>query len=213
MGNEYNIFTRSVKTIMMTYAILTSVAISHISNNIDTTIREEVKYEATLLDDKNKSFTKSIIEEELATFKETEQINEPPTEDIQETTNEYQSEDDNNTSIFSYDEKHLIAKVCLAEAEDQTELGKRLVISTILNRIDSEVYADNVYDVVYQPYQFEVMSNGRIDKVTVTDEVIQLVEEEIVDRTNEDVIYFRMDYYSEYGTPLFVEDDHYFSGF
>ena len=114
---------------------------------------------------------------------------------------------------YTDDEIYLMAKVCLAEAEDQTELGKKLVISTILNRVDSSKYANNVYDVVHQPWQFEVMHNGRIDRVTVTDDILELVKSEIRERTNHDVIYFRMDHYSEYGTPLFVEDDHYFSGF
>lgn len=116
-------------------------------------------------------------------------------------------------SQFTYDERYLIAKVCMAEAEGESEYGKRLVISTILNRIDSGYYSNNVYDVVYQPYQFEVMMNGRIDRVEVDDYVLALVDEEIINRTNYDVIYFRTDYYSEYGTPLFQEGNHYFSGF
>lgn len=116
-------------------------------------------------------------------------------------------------SAFSEDEIYLMAKVCLAEAEDQTEYGKRLVVSTILNRLDSGIYGDTIYDVVYAPYQFEVMNNGRIDRVEVDEYTLELVRQETISRSNYDVIYFRMDYYSEYGTPLFVEDDHYFSGF
>lgn len=116
-------------------------------------------------------------------------------------------------SAFSEDEIYLMAKVCLAEAEDQTEYGKRLVVSTILNRLDSGIYGDTIYDVVYAPYQFEVMNNGRIDRVEVDEYTLELVRQETISRSNYDVIYFRMDHYSEYGTPLFVEDDHYFSGF
>lgn len=116
-------------------------------------------------------------------------------------------------SSYTDDEIYLMAKVCLAEAEGETELGKRLVVSTILNRIDSGYYSNNVYDVVFQPYQFEVTMNGRLDRVTVTDDVIQLVKEEIQNRTSYEVIYFRTDHYSEYGTPLFQEDSHYFSAF
>lgn len=153
------------------------------------------------------------VTEEVVETIESEPVVEDTVEVIESEPTVEVAQSYNESSLFSYDEKYLMAKVCLAEAEDQTELGKRLVISTILNRIDSDYYPDDVYSVVYQPYQFEVMSNGRIDRVTVTDDVMQLVEEEIQNRTNYDVIYFRMDYYSEYGTPLFVEDDHYFSGF
>lgn len=118
-----------------------------------------------------------------------------------------------SVSTFSEDEIYLMAKVCLAEAEDQTEYGKRLVVSTILNRLDSGIYGDTIYDVVYAPYQFEVMMNGRIDRVEPDEYTLDLVRQETISRSNYDVIYFRMDHYSEYGTPLFVEDDHYFSGF
>lgn len=118
-----------------------------------------------------------------------------------------------SVSTFSEDEIYLMAKVCLAEAEDQTEYGKRLVVSTILNRLDSGIYGDTIYDVVYAPYQFEVMMNGRIDRVEPDEYTLDLVRQETISRSNYDVIYFRMDYYSEYGTPLFVEGDHYFSGF
>lgn len=114
---------------------------------------------------------------------------------------------------YTEDEIYLMAKVCLAEAEGESELGKRLVISTILNRVDSGYYSNNVYDVIYQPYQFEVTMNGRLDRVSVTDDIITMVKEEIQSRTNYNVIYFRTDYYSEYGTPLFQEGSHYFSSF
>ena len=47
----------------------------------------------------------------------------------------------------------LIALVTMAEAEGECEQGKRLVIDTILNRMDSEYFPDNIHDVIYQPYQ------------------------------------------------------------
>lgn len=141
-----------------------------------------------------------VIEEEPVVEESVEIVEEP----IQATS---------SVSTFSEDEIYLMAKVCLAEAEDQTEYGKRLVVSTILNRLDSGIYGDTIYDVVYAPYQFEVMMNGRIDRVEPDEYTLDLVRQETISRSNYDVIYFRMDYYSEYGTPLFVEDDHYFSGF
>lgn len=115
---------------------------------------------------------------------------------------------------YSKEDIELIALVTMAEAEGESEQGKRLVIDTILNRVDSEdsYMPDTVYDVVYQKGAFSSMWNGRVDRVEVTDEVIQLVREEMESRTNYDVLYFHANKYGKYGTPLFAEGNHYFSG-
>ena len=115
------------------------------------------------------------------------------------------------SQLYSEDEIYTMAKVCMAEAENQSEYGKRLVISTILNRLDSGIYGSTIYDVVYAPYQFEVTMNGRLERVEPDDYMIELVRQEISNRSNYDVFYFRTNYYSEYGTPMFIDGDHYFS--
>lgn len=115
------------------------------------------------------------------------------------------------SQLYSEDEIYTMAKVCMAEAENQSEYGKRLVISTILNRLDSGIYGSTIYDVVYAPYQFEVTMNGRLERVEPDDYMIELVRQEISNRSNYDVFYFRTSYYSEYGTPMFIDGDHYFS--
>lgn len=114
---------------------------------------------------------------------------------------------------YTDEDVELLALIMLAEAEDQTELGQRLVVDVILNRVDSERHPDTIHAVVYQKNQFAVTTNGRLNRVTVTDEARALVREELESRTNYDVIYFRMDHYHGFGTPLFKEDDHYFSGY
>lgn len=115
--------------------------------------------------------------------------------------------------IISDDELELLALVTMAEAEDESELGKRLVIDTVLNRVDSSHFPNTITDVIYQKHQFTSMWNGRYKKTYVDDYVRNLVLEELKDRTNSDVIFFRMDRYSDYGTPLFKEDGHYFSAY
>ena len=105
----------------------------------------------------------------------------------------------------------LIALVTMAEAEGESEEGKRLVISTILNRIDHERFPDTVNGVVYQRNAFEVMHNGRINRCYVTESNRELVISELQNRTNYDVVYFRSGHYSSYGTPLFKVGNHYFS--
>ena len=49
---------------------------------------------------------------------------------------------------ISQEEIELIALVTMAEAEGETELGQRLVIDTILNRVDDSHFPDNVTDVI-----------------------------------------------------------------
>lgn len=112
---------------------------------------------------------------------------------------------------MSREDIELIALVTMAEAEGESEEGQRLVIDTILNRMDSEKYPDTVEEVVYQKSQFSSMWNGRVDRCEVTEELCQLVEEELDSRTNNEVIYFHADRYSKYGTPMFSIGGHYFS--
>lgn len=113
--------------------------------------------------------------------------------------------------ILTPEEIDLIALVTMAEAEGECEEGKRLVIDTILNRVDDYRFPDTVYDVIYQKNAFEPMWNGRIDRCYVMDEIVDLVKEEMVSRTNYDCVYFCAGDYSIYGTPLFKVDHHYFS--
>lgn len=116
---------------------------------------------------------------------------------------------------ISEEDIRLIALVTMAEAEGESELGKRLVIDTILNRLDSDnpYYPDTVHGVIYQKYQFEAVWNGRIDRCYVMDDIVQLVKEELQSRTNYDVMFFRTLHYSEYGIPMFQEGNHYFSSY
>lgn len=115
------------------------------------------------------------------------------------------------TKPIIYDDVELIALCTMGEAEGESEYGQRLVIDTILNRVDSKHFPNTIKGVIYQPNQFEAMWNGRIDRCTVTDEMRQLVIEEMESRTNYDVVFFQQNKYSPYGTPLFKEGCHYFS--
>lgn len=105
----------------------------------------------------------------------------------------------------------LLALVALAEAEGEGEYGQRLVIDTILNRVDHEAFPNTIEDVIFQKNAFSSMQNGRSDRVTITNQIRATVIEELYKRTNDEVGYFRTSHYSRYGTPLFVEGNHYFS--
>ena len=114
-------------------------------------------------------------------------------------------------TVLTKNEIDLIALVTMAEAEGEPEEGKRLVIDTILNRVDGKYWPDTVSDVVYQPNQFEAMWNGRVDRCHVREDIRELVMDELMARTDSEVVYFRTKRYSSYGTPLFQVGNHYFS--
>lgn len=108
------------------------------------------------------------------------------------------------------EEIELIALITMAEAEGECEKGKRLVIDTILNRVDSNHFPDTIHEVIYQPNQFESLYNGRVDRCYVVDDICQLVREEVQRRTNSEVVYFTAGAYGKYGKPIFQVGNHYF---
>lgn len=107
----------------------------------------------------------------------------------------------------------LLTLVTMAEAEGESEKGKRLVIDAILNRVDSKHFPNTVRGVVYQKNQFTSMWNGRINKCYVKKDIRRLVEEEINKRTNSKVIFFTAGRYGNYGKRMFREGNHYFSSY
>ena len=128
-----------------------------------------------------------------------------------ETTTRTEVKDISNADLITMDDAVLIAKLVLAEAEGEPEMGKRLVIDTVLNRLESEDFPNTVYDVIYQPYHYDPAWDGRIDLFSELDDAFKLVVDEIHNRTNSEVLYFRTDNYHEFGTPMEKVGNHYFS--
>ena len=118
-----------------------------------------------------------------------------------------------STTHLSDKEVSLIALVTNAEAEGESEYGKRLVIDTILNRVDNDRFPDTVHDVIYQKNQFSSMwgKDRRVDRVKSTKKLCDLVREEASNRTNAEVLYFTAGDYGKYGKHLFKVGNHYFS--
>lgn len=113
----------------------------------------------------------------------------------------------------SQEEIELIALCVMAEAEGECEDGQRLVIDVILNRVDDSHFPDTIYDVIYQKNQFSGMYGDRITCCYVKDELVQLIREELENRTNYDVVFFRTGRYHSYGVPMFQVGAHYFSSY
>ncbi|MCQ2106528.1 MAG: cell wall hydrolase [Fibrobacter sp.] len=96
-----------------------------------------------------------------------------------------------------FDELEVLALITLAEAEgevnknlDDPYLGWRLVIDTVLNRVDSPRFPDTISEVVYQKGQFTSTWNGRMDRMELNEDICRIVLEEIENRTNSDVLFF-----------------------
>ena len=113
-----------------------------------------------------------------------------------------------------WDDMELLALICVEEAEGESELGKRLVIDSVLNRVDSPNFPNTIWDVVYQanPPQYSCAWDGRLEKVEYNEYIASLVMDEFNNRTNSDVIYFKTEGYFNHGTPIIHEGHHYFSG-
>ena len=67
---------------------------------------------------------------------------------------------------FTEDDKYLLAKIAMAEAESQNIQTKTLVIMSVLNRVESDDFPDSILEAIFQnngkTYQYSpVMQGGR----------------------------------------------------
>ena len=110
------------------------------------------------------------------------------------------------------DSMDLLAIVVNQEAGGECELGIRLVIDTVLNRIDHPDFPDTLEDVLLQEGAFTCITDGTLDTADPDQRIFRLILEEKRERTSTKVLYFRGERYADYGTPLFQIGRHYFSG-
>lgn len=103
-----------------------------------------------------------------------------------------------------------LARCVEAEAANQGLLGKCLVVDVILNRVDSEAFPNTIEDVIKARNQFAVYANGRMDRVTPTEETFEAIELELLERTDTQILYFNTGGFKGYYTPAFQHKDHYF---
>ena len=111
---------------------------------------------------------------------------------------------------ISEEECRTLAVLTLREARGESTLGKRLVIDTVLNRVDRDFYPNDILSVIYQPNQYTGVSEYGLGEEEIA-ETMQLVYEECEHRTNWNVLYFCNSGYNG-PVPLFVEGHHWFSG-
>ena len=106
------------------------------------------------------------------------------------------------------EETELLTKTVYLEAGNQDLTGKRLVVSVILNRVDSKEFPDDVKSVLAQDGQFQTFRHLNDAQPTWTDKLAVKMETE--GRLNTGVYFFRTEHYG-CGEPLFKYQDHYFS--
>ena len=114
---------------------------------------------------------------------------------------------------YPEDDIQYLAQLTIAEAGNQTVLGKRLVIDTVLNRVEHEKFPNTIREVINQANQFSPVSSGSIYRYSATDEIVSLIHEEIERRTEPDVVFFRAGEYGPYGVPMYKVGGHYFSSY
>jgi len=102
-----------------------------------------------------------------------------------------------------------LARCVEAEAGNQGKLGKAYVCDCILNRFESGKYK-TIEDVINAPGQFSCVKDGQINSKP-TEETYEVIEEELKERKNSEIKYFRTGSYHSNTTPCFQYKDHFFS--
>lgn len=107
---------------------------------------------------------------------------------------------------YSPEEMVMIGKVVQHEAGNQSDLGIRLVIDTIMNRVESPKFPNTVKDVLGQKGQY------CDPKKYPPKWMYAIIAQEMYNRTNNEVLWYKTKDYHKYGVPIIQEGDHYFSG-
>ena len=105
----------------------------------------------------------------------------------------------------------LLAALVWAEAGDQDFIGQRIVADCVMNRVRSGAWPGSVSSVIYQPGQFSVVANGRLDQgfYNATPENYEAARLALSgDLYDPNVIYFSM-YYCANGVFAYQHGDHF----
>ena len=77
---------------------------------------------------------------------------------------------------YTDEDYQVLLRIVQAEAGICDKRGKILVADVIINRVLSKEFPNSVKSVVYEPSQFQPVSNGAINSVKVTAETIECVD-------------------------------------
>lgn len=121
---------------------------------------------------------------------------------------------------ISEEDYYWLIRIVYAEAGNQDEKGRILVANTIINRVKSDIFPDNIKDVIFQVsggiYQFSPVKYGSIYNVNVDQTTINCVNRALNGECySDEVLYFssQKSAYSWHNTNLaylFTYGDHAF---
>lgn len=114
---------------------------------------------------------------------------------------------------YSASDLDLLAALVWAEAGDQPlPEGLCYVCDVVLNRVDSPAWPNTIREVIYQPGQFSVVTNGALDRAygNAPQVAYDAVLSQLQSRYNYDIIYFSMGYNAN-GAIAFTHGTHYYS--
>ena len=72
---------------------------------------------------------------------------------------------------FTQEEAQMLMKIAQAEAGNQGIKGMMLVMAVILNRVADPAFPNSIKEVIFQPHQFQPVSDGRYDDVELSEDV------------------------------------------
>ena len=111
------------------------------------------------------------------------------------------------------DQFELLCQIVMAEGGNtEPDEGIRLMADGVLNRVESPLFPDTIEGVVYQRGQFSPVESGTLRNWVPTERVIRLCAQEMIQRTNKVVMFWRTGHYHAGTTPVAHVGHHYYSG-
>lgn len=89
-------------------------------------------------------------------------------------------ETERSERLLTEDERYLLAKIAMAEAESEDIEGKALVMLVVLNRVKADVFPNTIEEVIYQPRQFSPVASGRFERMEPNEDcwkALSMIEE------------------------------------
>lgn len=101
----------------------------------------------------------------------------------------------------------LICRIVNNESAAESKECQVAVCETILNRLQYGGYGENIEEIVTSPFQYSTAENGEISWEVIQSCMYALSIQSYPDT----LVYFRMDYFHDFGTPYMVVDNTFFS--
>lgn len=104
-------------------------------------------------------------------------------------------------------------RVCMAEGGNTESVeGLERIFEVIVNRVRSDRFPNTIDGVIFQRYQFETVTTGRIWQYEINDKVEQAWDN-LIDRgycNDNKVLFFTAGGYNPYCAPAYKLENHYF---